>query len=301
MATIIAEQEEPRKVTAVYYRGVVSGSSYLDGLLALQQAYVDERCPQAHPIRLNEDRKGLLCAAVPLSIQENIRARVEEYETRFNADGSHRTEEERTYLFSLPLASRTGIAYKKESTKFKVNPDHPAMEVVNPLHIELEINLQPKLRVFQPEACIPIDYDKLRWPEFDSYGATAASPFMQGGFTERDAVDFPVWQMLVQDEALRRTYFRILLPLVERARDERLRELAEDGDCHTLNDITALDNQRGKAMDIGILLSSHKDQLQMASLSTPDIGGGIHANNWSLLSPVYFLLRKKEVQRPAKA
>jgi len=58
----------------------------------------------------------------PLTFMENLRARVEDYNTLQNPDGTTRTKEERLRLFNRFLSSCTGITYKKESARFKINP-----------------------------------------------------------------------------------------------------------------------------------------------------------------------------------
>ena len=59
----------------------------------------------------------------PLTFRENLEARVKEYETLQHPDGRAKTAEERQALFLKWLDSCTGIAYKANTTKFKVIPE----------------------------------------------------------------------------------------------------------------------------------------------------------------------------------
>ena len=56
----------------------------------------------------------------PFTFKENIEAKVNDYNTEKNPDGSKKTEEEKKRLFETWLDSSTGIAYKKKSTKYKI-------------------------------------------------------------------------------------------------------------------------------------------------------------------------------------
>ena len=58
----------------------------------------------------------------PLTLRENLEARVKEYETLQHSDGRAKTDKERLALFSRWLDSCTGMAYKAKTTKFKVIP-----------------------------------------------------------------------------------------------------------------------------------------------------------------------------------
>ncbi|MBU2590383.1 MAG: hypothetical protein KKB39_06500, partial [Nanoarchaeota archaeon] len=56
----------------------------------------------------------------PLTFEENIKARVDDYETLFDKNGNERDLEARKRLFQIGLDSCTGIAYKAKTTKFKI-------------------------------------------------------------------------------------------------------------------------------------------------------------------------------------
>ena len=56
------------------------------------------------------------------TFEENIRARVEDYNTLTDEQGSPRTMRQRLALFGQWLSSCTGIYHKANSTKFKIDP-----------------------------------------------------------------------------------------------------------------------------------------------------------------------------------
>ena len=58
----------------------------------------------------------------PLTFKENIEARITEYNREKNIDGSKRTDAQKLELFNTWIDSCTGIAYKKKTKLFKINP-----------------------------------------------------------------------------------------------------------------------------------------------------------------------------------
>ena len=56
------------------------------------------------------------------TFEENIRARVEDYNTLTDSQGNPRTSKQRLALFREWVSSCTGVAYKANSTKFRIDP-----------------------------------------------------------------------------------------------------------------------------------------------------------------------------------
>ncbi len=103
---------------AVRYVLMSKANTYAKGVHALREACEAEGT-SVHPTFTRDDGSQIYR---PLTFKEDIEAKVDDYETLRNPDGSERTKEERLKLFSRWLDSCTGIANKKKSTKFKVVP-----------------------------------------------------------------------------------------------------------------------------------------------------------------------------------
>src|SRR3989344_4449523 len=58
----------------------------------------------------------------PFTMKENLQARIEDYNTLTNTDGTQRTEEERRRFFNTWLDSCSGIHYLAGTTRFKIIP-----------------------------------------------------------------------------------------------------------------------------------------------------------------------------------
>ena len=83
----------------------------------------------------------------PLTFKENLEARVNEYNTLKNADGSNRTKEERLRLFNTCLDSCCGTAYQRGSTKFKI-----ILQCSELISIDSAFN----------QSFLPIDYSQIK-------------------------------------------------------------------------------------------------------------------------------------------
>jgi hypothetical protein len=77
-----------------------------------------------------------------MTFEETIDARVNDYETLRNSDGSARTEEERLRLFNLWLDSCTGTAYKGKTSKFKVVPVSVGLILLNPNFAQAYVSVE---------------------------------------------------------------------------------------------------------------------------------------------------------------
>lgn len=134
----------------------------------------------------------------PLTFKENIEARVNDYNTEKNPDGSIRTEEERQRFFTTWLDSCTGIAYKgiadkKKSTKFKIIPE--CRELIT---IDRTINGE----------FLPVDYDSLQGIELDS-----SKGIYNVLLTKDKILNHEAWNEAVQDKSLLKNYADIVFSL----------------------------------------------------------------------------------------
>ena len=129
----------------------------------------------------------------PLTFEENIRARVDDYETLFDENNNERDLQERTRLFKTWLDSCTGIAYKAKTTKFKIITE--CSELIN---IASNFN----------EYYLPINYDSINGIELDS---------SQGVYnkllTPEQILEHPAWNTVVKDKSLLKTYRDIVFKL----------------------------------------------------------------------------------------
>lgn len=95
-------------------------NTYALGVQAIRDAYDRRECPHQPTFTKDEGSK----IPRPLTFEENVEAMVEDYETLVDEKGNQRTPEERLNLFTQTWHdSCTGIANKRKSTKFKINPE----------------------------------------------------------------------------------------------------------------------------------------------------------------------------------
>ena len=152
-------------------------ATYAQGLHALRNAcQADEN--SVHPVFTLDDGSKIYR---PLTFKEDITARVTDYNTLHNPDGSERTPEERLKLFTERwLDSCTGIAYQKGTGKFKVV-------------------LQSKELITLPEGFnsgyFPITYNGMVDVELDRTGAT-----YNALLTKEQVETHPAWRAAVEDD-----------------------------------------------------------------------------------------------------
>lgn len=173
------------------YELMASTPTYALGVAALQEACsADVSSP--HPLI------EIAGSSVyrPLAFRENIEARVKEYNTLTNPDGSSKTEEQRLPVFNKWLDSCMGIAYQRKTTKFKLIP-----------HCEQLITIADDFN----EAFIAAPYDALHGVELDS---RARSVKYNDWLTQNQVVNHPAWKAAVDDDALLREYAGIIFPLL---------------------------------------------------------------------------------------
>ncbi len=154
-------------------------STYALGVEALRQSYARDECP-AHPMYTKGDGNTIVR---PLRFQENIRARVEDYETTHNLDGSVRSMEERLKLLTERwLDSCTGITYKAGTSKFKIIPVSSSL-------IEIDSSFN--------SAFMPVNYDSISVDELDK-----ARGKYNELLTKTEVLEHPAWQAAVEDDRL---------------------------------------------------------------------------------------------------
>ena len=168
-------------------------STYALGVHALQEACQQEG-NTAHPHSIADDGSRIYR---PLTFKENIEARMKEYNTATNADGSPRTEEQKLYLFSRWLDSCMGIAYKKKSTRFTL-----ISECEQLITIASDFN----------STFMPVSYRSIRGIELDS---SQRGIVYNDWLTQDHVINHPAWKAAVGDDALLREYAGIVFPLLQ--------------------------------------------------------------------------------------
>ncbi|MDO8656225.1 MAG: hypothetical protein Q7K45_03225 [Nanoarchaeota archaeon] len=169
----------PRAVTPNLAEGVYDlmsqTSTYALGVHALQEACIAESS-SLHP--MIELAAGKIYR--PLTFKENIEARVKEYQRTNNVDGTERTKEQRLYLLSKWLDSCVGVAYKAQSTKFKIVPFSQDL-----------ITIDKDLRA----VFLPVEYSGLTGIELDS-----SHGIYNNSLTKAQVVDHPAWRAAVDED-----------------------------------------------------------------------------------------------------
>ena len=162
--------------------------TYALSLHALQEACVAEKNSNHPQFTLQDNCKVYR----PLTFKENIQARVENYETTHNQDGSERTLDERFFLITKRWHdSCTAIVYQAGTTKFKVVP-------ISEYLITLNTNFK--------ELFLQVDYNTINGTELDSSKGTYNN-FM----SQNSVLTHASWLAAVEgDEALLKSYANII-------------------------------------------------------------------------------------------
>ncbi len=172
-------------------------STYALGVHALREACAAESS-SPHPT-IEIPTVGITYR--PLTFKENIEARVKEYQRMHNAEGTPRTKEQRLYLFGKWLDSCVGMAYKAQSTKFKIVPFSQDLITIDK---DSRANF------------LPVEYDGLTGIELDS-----SRGIYNTSLTKAQVVDHPAWRAAVNgDVALLREYADIVFS--ERTEDKQM-------------------------------------------------------------------------------
>jgi len=184
-----AEEAKPFVASGSGYGLMDMANTYALGIHALREACVnDSNC--AHPKFVKKDGSSIYR---PLTFEENIRARLDDYNTLQNPDGSARSDKERLNLFNTWLDSCTGIAYKKESTLFKIITESEDL-----------INIPKGFN----DSYIAADYSKLQGVELDS-----SHEIYNQLLTRKQVMEHPAWNAAVGDKHLIKDYAGLIFKL----------------------------------------------------------------------------------------
>lgn len=165
--------------------------TYALGVEALRESYKNGEC-KLQPFYTRTDGSRIVR---PLTFKENIEARVNDYTTLHNPDGSAKTDDERSRLFNHLLDSCTAIAYKKGTSKFKIIPQSPGL-------IEIASTFN--------EYFLPIDYNSIKVAELDSNKGKYNSLL-----TKKEVICHPAWLAAVEDRALLTEYANIVFKFLK--------------------------------------------------------------------------------------
>ena len=153
---ILAEKDELKpevpSSSSVFVRGrydIIETPTYGQSMGVLRKDYAAGRIPN-HPVYQAPNGSKVVRA---LSMKETALARMNNYETLKDANGSTRNDEERLALFETWSFTSTGIAYQKKSAKCKIIP--------------VSENLVTIAEDYNQEF-IPIEYNKINGAEIDT-------------------------------------------------------------------------------------------------------------------------------------
>ena len=184
-----AEEAKPLVASGSEYGLMGRTNTYASGVYALREACVN--APDCgHPKFVKKDGSNIYR---PLTFEENIRARLDNYNTLQNPDGSARSDEERLRLFNVWLDSCTGIAYKKGTTLFKIITESEDL-----------INIPKGFN----DSYIAADYSKLQGVELDS-----SHEIYNQLLTRKQVMEHPAWNAAVGDKHLIKDYAGLIFKL----------------------------------------------------------------------------------------
>jgi len=137
------------------------------------------------------------------TFEENIRARLDHFNTLTDDQGKPRTREQRLALFIQPFSSCTGAAYKANSTKLKIDPMCRQL-------IEIREGFNQRF--------LEIPYESADGIELD-----ATDDIYNQRLTEAQARKHKGWKVLIQDDSLRENFITIAYSVIpESERGEKL-------------------------------------------------------------------------------
>ena len=183
------EEANPLVASGSGYDLMDMANTYALGVHALREGCEnDPGC--GHPKFVKKDGSSIYR---PLTFDENIRARLDDYNTLQNPDGSARSDAERLRLFNTYLDGCTGIAYKKESTLFKIITESDDL-------VRISENFN--------KSYYPVNYSRLQGVELDS---------SQGIYNhllgKRQVLNHPGWNAAVTDNSLLKDYAGLIFRL----------------------------------------------------------------------------------------
>ncbi len=118
--TVVDSLVSPKKMEKLEYKLMPVQATYAYGVYALRNSYKRKESEVPSLLRYERDGQKIIR---PLSFKENLLARVDDFETLKNKDGSNKTIEERLRLFDTLLDSCTGIVYSsKNENDFMIVP-----------------------------------------------------------------------------------------------------------------------------------------------------------------------------------
>ena len=161
-------------VSGIY--NLVSGDTYALGVHALREACVND--PNSAQLLFTKDDGSEIYR--PLTFKETIRARVDDFNTSVAENGEERSLDERLKLYAHYIDSCTSIAYKAETTKFKVIPVCKKL-----ITIDSSFN----------ENFLPVDYDTLSGVELDS-----SNEKYDQSLTKQEIENHSGWRTALEDD-----------------------------------------------------------------------------------------------------
>jgi len=186
---------EPEFENLQYVR-MPRADTYAKGVEALRNACLADPL-NAQPLFTQNDNSRIIR---PLTFEENIKARVNDFETLLDENGNDRSLEQRKRLFNTWLDSCTGIAYKSKTTKFKIITECSEL-----------INIANNFK----KAYLPISYDAVNGIELDSN-----NDIYNTLLTPQQVLEHKAWNAVVNDSSLLKTYSGIVFQL--HSGDERM-------------------------------------------------------------------------------
>ena len=116
---VVSKVVSPKKMEKLKYKLMPGQNTYAKGVHALRDSYAQNEAEVPSHLWYNCDGQRIVR---PLTFRENLQARVDDFETLKNKDGSIRTIEDRLRLFGTWFDSCTGIAYSSNNDDFMIIP-----------------------------------------------------------------------------------------------------------------------------------------------------------------------------------
>ena len=197
--TVVDKLVSPKKMKKLMYERIPMKNSYAESLHALRDSYVGKKIEVPSNLWYQNDGRKIIR---PLTFRENLLARVDDFETLRNKDGSKRTMEQRSRFFhNRSLDSCTGIAYSSNNDDFMIIP------------VCKELITLP--RNFNSEY-ISIDYARFQGKGF-SLKRSQAEYNQRMGLTKSEVIYHPAWVGSVEgDMSLLFAYVSIIFDQILR-------------------------------------------------------------------------------------
>ena len=178
--TVVDKLVSPKRDVKLEYELMPGMGTYAKGVHALQNSYLGKEAEV--PSKLWYENNGQKIVR-PLTFRENLQARVDDFETLKNKDGSKRSMDERLRFFNTGLDSCTGIAYfSKKKDDFMIIP------------VCKELITIP--RDFD-DKYIPINYTSLQGKGFSLKRSQAKYDQL---LTESEVISHPAWITSVEED-----------------------------------------------------------------------------------------------------